>query len=323
MTRREAVCLLATVSLAPPLRAQSRPLVGFMNSGSPGPFAHLPAAFRKGLSEAGFEAGRNVEIEYRWADGRYERLQDFAREFVERGVSVIAATGGGMSTRAAKSQGSTIPIVFAMGEDPVKGGYVASLSRPGGHVTGITQLTAELGSKRFGILRELVPGMRRLAVLVNPDFPGSPMQLAELEGVATPAGIQVLPLQARREDEFEDVFAAIAKQGADALLVAADPFFNTKRSVLVGLAERDRLPAIWEFREFVDAGGLVSYGTDLSDAYRHVGTYVGRILKGESPAALPVLRADKFELVINTRAAIALGMTVPDTLLARADGVVE
>ena len=298
-------------------------MVGFMNSGLPGPFGHLAEAFRKGLAEQGFEDGRNIAIEYRWAEGRYDRLPDLAQELVRRGATAIAATGGGMSTRAAIAATNTLPIVFAIGEDPVKFGFVASLNRPGGNVTGVTQLTADLGTKRLSLLRELLPEMRRLALLLNPDFPDSARQHSELEEASRSARLELVVQNARTEADFEPAIKALRGARPDALLVGADPYFNSRRARLVSLVEQARLPAIWEFREFAQAGGLISYGTDLADAYRHVGIYVGRVLKGERPADLPVLQAAKFEMVINLRTAKVLGLNVPATLLARADEVLE
>jgi putative tryptophan/tyrosine transport system substrate-binding protein len=325
MRRREVIAALAGAAAWPiAARAQQpMPVVGFLNSASPGPFAHLAAGFRKGLGEEGFVEGRNIAIESRWAEGRYDRLPALAEDLVRQKVSVLAATGGAMSGVAAKTATETVPIVFVMGSDPVRFDLVASLNRPGGNITGISQLTIELGAKRLGLLHELVPHMKSVGILLNPDFPDASPQLREIEAASARAGLVPVVATARTEAEFAPAFATLEQARVDALLVGADPFFNSRRDQLIALAARQRIPTIYEFREFAEAGGLMSYGTDLADAYRLVGVYVGRVLKGARPADLPVVQAAKFELVINLTTAKALGIAIPPTLLARADEVIE
>ena len=326
MRRRDFVSAFAGAAAWPwGARAQqaATPVIGFLNSGSPGPFAHLAASFRKGIGEEGFADGRNVAVEFRWAEGRYERLAGFLQEFIERRVSVIALTGGAMPRLTGNAAISKVPIVFVMGGDPVRSGLVANLNQPGGNITGITQLTIELATKRLGLLHELVPRMKKVAVLLNPDFPDSAVHLREIEVASAGAGLQTLIVKAASAAEFGPAFATIERERPDALLIGADPFFNTQREQLVTLVGRQRIPTIYEFREFAEAGGLISYGTDLADAYRLVGVYVGRVLKGARPADLPVVQATKFELVINLKTAKALGLDIPPLLLARADEVIE
>jgi putative ABC transport system substrate-binding protein len=272
MRRREVIALIGGAAAWPFAgRAQQRPMpvVGFINSASPGPFAHLAAGFRKGLAEEGFIEGQNVAIEERWAEGRYDLLPALAEDLARRKISVVAATGGPMSAVAAKSAAPAVPIVFVMGGDPVKFGLVASLNRPGGNIAGITQLTIELAAKRLGLLHELMPNMKRVAVLLNPDFPDALRQLEEIETASARAGLE--PVIATTEAEFAPAFDMMARERPDALLIGSDPFFNTRRDHLVALVARQRIPTIYEFREFAEAGGLMSYGTDLADAYRLVG----------------------------------------------------
>ena len=325
MRRREFIALLVGACGRPlSVSAQAAlPVVGFINSASPGPFAHLAATFRKGLGEQGLVEGRNYLIEARWAEGNYERVPAFLQEFFDKKVAVVAVTGGAMERVMADPAKVTVPIVFVMGDDPVKLGLVASLSQPGGNITGITQLTMELGAKRLGILHELLPRMKKVAVLLNPNFPASAPHLREIEAASVVTGVQPLILSATTEADFAPAFKRLEEERPDALLVGADPFFNSRREQLVALVARQRIPAIYEFREFAEAGGLISYGTDLADAYRLVGVYVGRVLKGSRPADLPVVQAAKFELVINLKAARALNLEIPPTLLARADEVIE
>jgi len=324
MRRREFIGALGCTAAASTMAlAQARPVVGFVNSASPGPFAHLAAGFRKGLGEEGFEEGRNVAIEWRWAEGQYDRIPALAQDLIRRKVTVLAATGGAMAGMAAKAATSTIPIVFVMGGDPVRPGLVDSLSRPSGNVTGVTQLTIELAGKRLGLLHELVPGMKRVGILVNPDFPDAAPQLKEIQAASARAALQSIISEARTEAEFEPAFETFRRHGAEGLLIGADPFFNSRRGLLVELVRKLRIPTIYEFREFAEAGGLISYGTDLVDAYRLVGVYVGRVLKGMRPGDLPVIQASKFEMIINMRTARNLGITIPPTLLARAEEVIE
>jgi putative tryptophan/tyrosine transport system substrate-binding protein len=329
--RREFITLLggaaAASSLLRPLAARAQqpaiPVVGFINTASAEPFAHLVAAFRKGLSNAGFSDGQNVTIEYRWAEGHYDRLAAFASELIRRPVAVLAATGGDPAVLAARAVTTTTPVVFITGSDPVALGYVDSLNRPGGNATGVTQLTSLLGAKRIGLLRELAPNADPIAVLINPNFTVSAAQYSDAQEAARAVGVRCIELQAAAESEFEPAFASLVQQRAGALMIAADPYFNSRRQQLVALAARYRVPTIYEFREFAAAGGLISYGTSLADGYAQVGNYVGRILKGTRPAELPVVQSARFELVINLKAAKTLGVQVPPGLSASADEVIE
>ena len=259
------------------------------------------AAFRKGLGENGFVEGRNVVIEFRWAEGHYERLPALAAELVLRPVAVLATTGGDPSLLAARAATKTIPILFITGSDPVELGYVASFNQPGGNLTGVTQLTQLLGAKRIGLLRELAPNADPIAVLVNPAFPGTAGFLKDAQQAVAGVGRRVVVLNASAESDFEPAFATLVRERAGALMVGADPFFNSRRNLLVVLAARHHVPAIYEFREFAAAGGLMSYGSSLSDAYHQVGNYTGRILKGTKPADLPIVQSTRFEFVINLR----------------------
>ncbi|MFZ2649023.1 MAG: ABC transporter substrate-binding protein [Burkholderiaceae bacterium] len=327
MRRRDFNGLFSGAALAWPLAvpAQSAalPVVGFLNGGSPGPFAHLVAAYREGLAQAGFTEGRNVAIEYRWAEGRYERLPELAADLVRRRVAVLVTTGGENSTFAAKAATSSIPIVFAAGGHPVDLGLVASLGRPDANLTGLTQYTGPLEGKRLGLLRELVPSAATIAVLINPTFANAAAQWQDIEEGARRLGVQLLRLPASAEADFEPAFASLVQQRVNALLVSADPFFNTRRDRLVALAARNKILAIYEFREFTAAGGLMSYGTNLADGYRKIGAYTGRILQGSRPADLPVLQPTRFEFVINLRTAKTLGIKIPQSVLLRADEVIR
>jgi ABC-type uncharacterized transport system substrate-binding protein len=314
-----AVCLAAPAHAQPP----NAPVLGFLNSGSPEAFAVYVAALRAGLQEAGFVEGRNLAIEFRWARGQYETLPALAKELVDRNVAVIVATGGDPSAKAATAATSTIPIVFGSGDDVLNSGLVESLSRPGRNATGISLLTAELEAKRLELRSELVPRARTVAILVNPDLAYSATQGRAAEEAGRPRDQRVVIFKARRESEFEPVFAAMAAQHMDALIVASDPFFNSRRDQIVALANRYRIPAIYEWREFVAVGGLVSYGASLVAAYRQFGIYAGRILAGAKPGDLPVLQPTQFELVINGATARDLGLTLPPTIVARADEVLE
>ncbi|MFL5029066.1 MAG: ABC transporter substrate-binding protein [Xanthobacteraceae bacterium] len=326
MRRREFILALGGAAAWPlPLSAQqpAMPVVGFLNTASPAPFNHLVAAFRSGLEEAGFVEGRNVALEFRWADGRYERLPALAAELVQRSVAVLATSGGDPALLAARAATTTIPIVFLIGSDPVELGYVASFNKPGGNLTGVHQLTAMLGAKRLGLLREVAPRAALMGVLINPSFPPAAAMLKDAEKAAASLGIRVLALNATTESEFEPAFSTLAREQASALLIGADPFFNSRRDLLVALAARYRVPTIYEFREFALAGGLMSYGTSLSDSYRQAGNYAGRLLKGARPAELPIVQSSKFELVVNLKTAKALGLEVPPGLLTAADEVIE
>lgn len=324
MRRRAFLVAAAAALFTAPARAQPNvPVIGFLNSGSPEAFAAYIDALRAGLQEAGYVEGRNVAIEFRWARGRYELLPELARELVERRVALIVATGGDPSAKAATAATSSIPIVFGSGDDVLTSGLVESLSRPGRNATGISLLTAELEAKRLELLNELVPGLRTVAVLVNPDLAYAERQGLAARDAAAPRGQRVVVFKARRESEFESVFAAMAGEKADALIVASDPFFNSRRDRIVALANHHRLPAIYEWREFCAAGGLASYGTSLTAAYRQFGLYAARILAGAKPGDLPVLQPTQFELVINGNTARALGILLPPTIVARADEVIE
>jgi putative tryptophan/tyrosine transport system substrate-binding protein len=280
-------------------------------------------AFRRGLNEAGYIEGRNVAIEYRWADGQYDRLPALASELIARRVTVIAATGGNVSGLAAKAATRTTPIVFVVGGDPVKLGLVTSFNHPGGNVTGMSVFTTELGTKRLEFLHELVPKASVIGFLINPNYQGSAREAVPVQAAARAIGRQLVVLNASDERGIDAVFATLAQQQVGALLVDADALFVSRRDQLVALAARHSMPAIYDLRDFVAAGGLMSYGTSLADAYRQVGVYTGRILKGEKPAELPVQQAVKVELVINMKTAKTLGLTFPITLLGRADEVIE
>jgi putative ABC transport system substrate-binding protein len=297
--------------------------IGFLSATSAEAYPHLLAAFHRGLAETGYADGRNLAISYRWAEGDYNRLPALAAELVRQKPTVIAVTGGSVSALAAKSATSTIPLVVLSGGDPIKLGLIDSFSRPGGNVTGVAQLTNSLGSKRFELLRELVPQASVIALLVNPDRPTAEMQ-AEVDSAARALGLTTHVVGARREPELEDAFAELRARRAGALMVVPDPFFLVARKAIVALAARYALPAIYDWREFAEDGGLVSYGTSLAEAYRQVGLYTGRILSGAKPADLPMVQqSTKLELVLNARTARALGMSISPSLLARADEVIE
>jgi putative ABC transport system substrate-binding protein len=329
MNRRELITLLggaaAASSLSWPLaaRAQQVPVVGFLATTSAAPAAHLVAGLRRGLQEVGFAEGRNVAIEYRWAEGHYDRVPDLAADLVRRRVAVIVTTGGETSAVAAKEATKTIPIVFNTGTDPVRLGLVASLARPGGNATGVNIFTTELAEKRLGLLHDLIPPARLIAVLQNPNFAPAVVNLRESEAAARAVGREIVVFHASSDEEIEAAFARIDQARPGALLVGADPFFNSRREQIVALVARHAIPAIYEWREFAQAGGLMSYGTSLIEAYRQQGVYAGRILKGEKPADLPVVQLTKFELVINLITAKTLGLTFPPGLLAIADEVIE
>ena len=304
-------------------RAQqtAMPVIGFLDAGSAAERTQQIAAFRKGLGEVGYQEGTNVALEFRWAEGHYGRFGELAVDLVRRGVSVIVTPGSGAAALAAKAATATIPIVFGAADDPVQEGLVASLSRPSGNVTGVNFFTVEVVAKRMQLLRELVPAAKRIAVLVNPTDPEGYQTLRDLRAAA--GGGQILPREVANGREIDAAFAEIAREKADALFVGPGTFFNTRRVQLVVLAARYMVPATYPVRAYAEAGGLMSYGADILDAFRQVGTYAARILTGAKPADLPVVQLTKFELVINLNTARALDLTVPPQLLARADEVIE
>jgi putative tryptophan/tyrosine transport system substrate-binding protein len=324
MKRREFITLVGGAA-AWPLAAraqQAPPLIGFLNGASPAGYAPYVAAFRQGLKEAGYVESQNVTIEYRWAENEYDRLPALAADLVRRNVVVIAATST-PAAQAAKALTSTVPIVFTTGDDPIKLGLVASFNRPGGNATGVSHLIGELGSKRLGLLRELLPGITVITTLLNPNFPGAERQLRDAEAAAGALGLQLIVLRASTEREINAAFATMVQQRAGALVVGGDPSFIARREQIVALAARHAVPTIYPTRDFAVAGGLMSYGTDFADAYRQAGVYTGRIVRGEKPADLPVQRSIKFEFVINLKTAKALGLTVPNAMQLLADEVVE
>ena len=326
MRRREFITLFGCTAVTWPfsVRAQqaARPVIGFLSARSPDDTGLVLQAFLKGLGEAGFFDGQNVTIDYRWARGDYNRLPAFAAEFVQRHVNVLATTGGEASAVAAKQATSTIPIVFVAG-DPVKAGLVESLNRPGGNATGSYIATSEMEQKRLSLLHELTPGVPLIGVLLNPNFVDAARQLAELQQAARMIGRRLLIAKASNDEELNAAFALLVQQGIGALQVATDPYFDTRRDRIIAFAAQNRLPAVYQFREYALAGGLVSYAPNITEAYRQAGNYTGRILKGEKPADLPVLQPTKFDFVINLKTAKALGLTVPFGLLNAADEVIE
>jgi putative ABC transport system substrate-binding protein len=323
--RREFLTLLGGAT-AWPLAARAQrpalPVVGFVNAGSPEAYAPYVTGFRRGLRETGYVEGENVAIEFRWASGQYDRLPEMVAELVRRPVTVIVANTP--ASQFAKAATTTIPIVFATAADPVQAGLVQSLSRPGGNVTGATTLTLELGPKRLELLHELVPMATTLALLINPTSPVlAEPELRNVEATARTLGVQLHVLHASTEHDFDTVFETLVQLRAGGLVIGPDVFLNTQQEQLAGLSLRHAVPAIYQYREFVAAGGMMSYGGGLTDAYRIVGTYTGRILKGENPADLPVQQALKVELILNLKTAKALGLRVPQTLLVAADEVIE
>ena len=325
MTRREFIALVGSAAWPLAARAQQprMPVVGFLHSASPEPIESLLNAFRLSLKEAGFVEGRNVAIEYRWAENQIARLPMMAADLAHRQVSVIVAGGSPASALAAKSATTTIPIVFMTASDPVAIGLVASFNRPGGNLTGVTLLSTELVAKRLGILRDLLPSVRKIAMLVNPTRPGVDAQKAPVQEAAQAVGLAFQILEASSQRDFDAVFQAVASQQDGALIVAPDSLFFSRRIQIADLARRYKIPTMYEFRDFVEAGGLVSYGASAIDLYRQGGTLTGQILVGKKPTDLPVLQPTRFELTINMKTARALGLTISSGLLSIADELIE
>jgi ABC-type uncharacterized transport system substrate-binding protein len=324
--RREFIFILGGAAAAWPLAARAQqpamPVIGYLYSGAPEPSAHLVAAFRKGLSETGYVEGENVAIYYRWAHGQYERLPALAAELIHRPVAVLAATST-PAALAAKAATTTVPTVFTTAANPVELGLVASLSRPGGNITGATQLNVEIGPKRLEFVRELIPTATVVGLLVNPTNPAARTLSRDLEAAARILGLELDVLHASMEQHLDEAFATLVQRRASALVIVADAFFNMRSERLGALTLRHAVPAVFQYRAFVAAGGLMSYSGSNTDSYRWAGNYSGRILKGEKPADLPVQQSTKVELIINLKTAKALGLAVPPTLLARADEVIE
>ena len=327
MERREFIALLGGAAVTWPFAARAQQpamlVVGFLSSGEPGVFAHMIDSFGHGLNATGYVVGKNVAFEHRAAGRDYHRFRALADDLVRRNVDVIFATGGTAAALAAKAATGTIPIVFYMGGDPVKQGLVASFNRPGGNVTGLGWLGFALGAKRLDLLRELIPGATTIAMLVNPSNPDSEFEVRDVQEAAGTLGRQLRMMTASSEADIEGAFEILRKQRIGALVVASDPYFSAQRARIVELAAHHAVPTIYERRDFPDAGGLISYGHNRAEAYRQLGVYTGRILRGDKPADLPVLQPAKFELVINLKTAKALGLEILPTLLARADEVIE
>jgi putative ABC transport system substrate-binding protein len=325
MMRREFIALAGAMAAAHALGAEqkSMPVIGFLSGATSDGYVPFVAAFRRGLNEAGWIDGHNMMIEYRWAEGHYERLPALADELIARKVDVIATSGGPAAAYAAKNATSTIPIVFTSGDDPVASGIVASLARPGGNLTGVSFLNVELTAKRLELLSDLVPQARTMALLVNPTNPNAERIMRDAQEAARTKGVQLHMLKAANESGIDSAFVTLAELRISALVVGSDPFFVSRREQLVGLAARYAVPAINEMRGFVDSGGLISYGTSIAGVYHQLGIYAGKILRGAKPADLPVEQPTTFELVVNLKTAKALGLTIPLSILARADEVIE
>jgi putative ABC transport system substrate-binding protein len=325
MRRRDFIKVIGGGAVAWPLAARAQqptPVVGFLSAVSQTQTAHLVAAFRRGLKETGFVEGNNVVIEYRFADGQYDRLPAQATELVRRAVDVIVASGP-PAANAARVATASIPIVFVVGLDPVAAGLVASFNRPGGNATGITLVSGPLGQKRLELVREFAPKATDVAMLVNPLSPDAPPEIRDMQAAAQANGLKITLLNASTLDELKTAIATLADHRSSALLVGADPFFMVRREQIVALIAQQKVPAVYPFREFADAGGLMSYGTNIANAYRQSGIYAGRILKGAKPVDLPVLNPTSFELVVNLKAAQTLGLDIPPALHARSDEVIE
>jgi putative tryptophan/tyrosine transport system substrate-binding protein len=326
MRRRTFIAALGGAAAWPVVARAQQPamsVIGFMSARSPEDTVEELKAFHSGLDQGGFIDGQNVNIEYRWARGDYSRLPVLATELLGRHINVLVATGGDASARAAKEATATIPIVFAMGGDPVNAGLIKSFNRPGGNVTGSVVLTVLLEPKRLELLHEIVPGVDLFGTLVNPTYPAAADQLRDLEAAVPKFGRRLLVAKASNDDELTKAFDLIMRAGIGALLVTSDPFFDTRRRRIIEFAAQSRLPTIYQFREYAYEGGLISYGPSITDAYRQVGIYTARILKGEKPGELPILQPTKFDFVVNLKTAKALGLELPPTLVARADEVIE
>ena len=327
MRRRKFITLLGGAAVAWPLlaRAQQKPMpvIGFLSSRFPDESAGVASAFRQGLAEAGYVVGQNIAIEYRWAEGHYDRLPALAAELVSLRVSAILTGGGPPATFAAKAATVTIPVIFSAAPDPVRLGLVASLNRPGGNITGMGVFTATLGAKGIELLKQLAPTASQMAYLVNPSNPSAEIEANEVLDAAKAIGIALQVFKASTDDELDAAFQAMGTLRADGLAVAGESFFDSRRQKIVALAARLKIPTAYAWRENVALGGLLSYGTSLTDSYRRAGIYTGRVLKGEKPSDLPVMQPTRFELAINLKTAKALGLTIPPTLLARADEVIE
>jgi putative ABC transport system substrate-binding protein len=325
--RRDFITLVGGAAVAWPLAARAQqpatPVIGFLSSGSPRTFVNFLKAFHAGLSDEGFVERRNVAIVYRWAEGHFDELDALATELVAEGAAVIAATGGVRSAEAAKNATTTIPVVFVIGFDPVKVGLVASFNKPGGNLTGTTIITTELATKRLSLLYDLDPGMRNVAILVNPESMRADVEIENVIVAARDTGRPLFVLRASSISEIDAAFASLAEQQLRALIISAAPFFMTRRAQLVGLAASHKMPVVYPFREFVDDGGLMSYGPSLTSAYRRAGVYAGRILKGAKPGELPIESPSRFEFLINLKTAKTLNLTIPPGVLAIADEVIE
>jgi putative tryptophan/tyrosine transport system substrate-binding protein len=327
MRRRTFIAGLASAAAAWPLTARAQqpamPVIGWLNSGTPRTFAKFLRAFQQGLREQGFVEGRNVTIEYRWAEGHFDELDALAAELVADSAALIAATGGARSAQAAKNATPTIPIVFVLGVDPVKLGLVATFNKPGGNITGMTIVTTELATKRLNLLYDLDPGIRNAAIVVNPESPTADVEIDSERVAADSTGRPFFVFKASSESEIDAAFASAVEQQVRALVISADPFFMTRRAQIVGLAANRTMLVMYPFREFVDDGGLMSYGPSLANAYHQAGVYAGRILNGAKPSELPIERPTAFEFLINLKTAKMLGLIIPAALLAIADDVIE
>jgi putative ABC transport system substrate-binding protein len=327
MRRREFIGLMGAVAIVSPRRAYAQqptmPTIGYLSARSSASDVSMLSAFHHGLKQAGYVVGKNVAIEFRWGDGHYDRLPALAEDLVHLNVAIIVTSGGEISAQAAKTVTAKIPIVFNVGEDPVRNGLVESLNRPGGNLTGVTSLLGTLGTKQLGILRDLIPNAGVIAMLVNPGDTWAKTQISNTEEAALAVGQELIVLRASTESDIDAAYATLVQQRVGALLVATSPFFVTQASRLIGLAERHAVPTIYFRREIADAGGLMSYGSSTAELYGQMGVYTGKILSGANPADLPVMQATKFELVINMKTAKSFGFEIPPMLLARADEVIE